>query len=375
MAELALVLIIGLFGPLLAMPKRFAVPVAVGELLAGVLFGASGLKIIDGTSGNLQLLANIGFALVMMVAASHIDVGRFANPKVFKVALRNVVISAGLGLAVGYGIAVLTGTQSLWPLFAVLLTSSSAAVVLPVFQFSPQSPGLQTFLAQVALADLVSVLALPLVAEPARMAQVGAGSLVLLALAAAVYLLLRWLAKSGKWQRLRDFSRERHFGLELRFSLILLLALIWVAQSFTVTILLAGFGLGLAIAANGLPHRLAKQLFAVSEGFFAPIFFVLLGANLDFRAALGSEHLLVLAALLAIGAVTTHLAGLFFGQRLTYALSASAQLGVPAAAASIGVSTGLLNGGQAGALVLAAMLTLVVTALATSSTAKKRANP
>ena len=57
--------------------------------------------------------------------------------------------------------------------------------------------------------------------------------------------------------------------------------------------LLAGFVLGLGVAAVGEPRRLARQLFAVTEGFFGPVFFVWLGTSLDLRA-LGRGPSLVL---------------------------------------------------------------------------------
>ena len=47
--------------------------------------------------------------------------------------------------------------------------------------------------------------------------------------------------------------------------------------------MLAGFAFGLVVAAIGEPRRLAKQLFALTEGFLGPLFFVWLGASLDVR--------------------------------------------------------------------------------------------
>ena len=41
-----------------------------------------------------------------------------------------------------------------------------------------------------------------------------------------------------------------------------------------VSIMLAGFSFGLAVAGVGEPRRLARQLFAVTEGFLGPLFFV-----------------------------------------------------------------------------------------------------
>ena len=56
-----------------------------------------------------------------------------------------------------------------------------------------------------------------------------------------------------------------------------------LAVAVHVSLMLAGFVSGLVVAAVGEPRRVAKQLFAVTEGFFGPLFFVWLGAGLDLR--------------------------------------------------------------------------------------------
>ena len=88
-------------------------------------------------------------------------------------------------------------------------------------------------------------------------------------------------------------SERRKLALELRTSLLVLFALAAVATWSKVSVLLAGFVLGLGVAAVGEPRRLARQLFAVTEGFFSPVFFVWLGTSLDLRA-LGARPVLVL---------------------------------------------------------------------------------
>jgi len=363
MAELALVLLLGLVGPLLALPKRFGVPVALGELLIGVVFGASGLKVIDATSPNLQLLTQIGFALVMMIAASHIDLSRFNDSRFLGKALLGVIVTAALGLGVGLAIAQVTGLSIHWALFTVLLSSSSAAVVLPAFSGIKPSLSLSLFLTQIALADLLSIIALPLAISPGRIVDVTLGAILVAGASVVIWALLRWLDRTGRWKRMRVISAERGFGIELRVSLILLLVLIWLAQSFAVTILISGFGLGLAIAANGVPHRLAKQLFAVSEGLFSPVFFVLLGASIDVSALWSSQQLILLAVVLGFGAILVHLASMVLGMRFSYALASSAQLGVPAAAINIGLAVHAITSGEAAAIMAGAVITLVTTAI------------
>ena len=92
--------------------------------------------------------------------------------------------------------------------------------------------------------------------------------------------------------------------------------------------------------------RLTVQFTGVANGFFVPLFFVLLGAELNLRALLTSPSRILLALGLAVGAVITHLiAARVAGheQYIATGLAASAQLGMPAAAASLGLSAGLLD--------------------------------
>src|SRR5207342_1054261 len=121
----------------------------------------------------------------------------------------------------------------------------------------------------------------------------------------------------------------------------ILFALAGVAVWLHVSIMLAGFAFGLAVAAVGEPRRLARQLFALTEGFLGPVFFVWLGSNLDLRA-LGAEPRLI-----GLGAVLAHVLTRVSGQPLSIGLLASAQLGVPVAAATVGTQLGVLVPGEA----------------------------
>lgn len=69
-----------------------------------------------------------------------------------------------------------------------------------------------------------------------------------------------------------------------------------------VSIMLAGFVMGLGLAAIGNPRRLAKQLFAITEGFFGSIFFIWLGASLDLRLLGAHPGMLLIGVTTASGA-------------------------------------------------------------------------
>lgn len=371
MEWLTLILLVGLAGPLLALPRRFALPVALGELLAGVLLGKSGFGWLPSDQPALQLLAAVGFALVMMLVASHIDVRAVLASRNAMPALGNVLLVSCFGLGVGWVTHALTGAGSI-ALFAVLASSSSAAVALPALAGKTPLRNHAGLIAQITFADLLAIVALPVVQSGARgLLTIFAAALIGI-LAFALFGLLHWANASGRWKRLRKLSRDHHFGMELRLSLILLLGMATLAQNLTISVMLAGVGVGLAIAANGVPRRLAKQLFAVSEGFFAPVFFVLLGASLDVRAALAEPGLVGMALLLGFGAVAAHLSPVLNRLPVRYALVSSAQMGIPAAAVSVGQASGQLNAAQSAAIMLGAVITLVVTALAVAQIPQHR---
>ena len=119
----------------------------------------------------------------------------------------------------------------------------------------------------------------------------------------------------------------------------MLFVLCALATTTHVSIMLAGFALGLVVAGIGTPRRLARQLFGITEGFFGPLFFVWLGASLQVRELGEHPGFIVLGIGLGVGAVLAHCAARVLGLPLTLAVLSGAQLGVPVAAATLGYPT------------------------------------
>lgn len=358
--ELAVVLAVGLAGPLLASPKRVRVPVVVGEIALGVVVGRTGTGWVHADQPVLSFLASAGFALVMLEAGSHVPL----RDPALRVALRRGALLAGfvglLAVPAGFGIAALAGTGH-GLLYAVLLASSSAAFVMPVISdLGLSSVAVTATVVHVAIADTVCIVALPLAEDPARAGRAALGALAVIG--AGVVLVLVLLRSRGTLRKLHAVSKRRNFGLELRLNLIVLFGLAGLAQLVGVTVMLAGFVAGLALAAQGTPRRLARQLFAVTDGFLAPVFFVWLGASLDLRSLVEQPRMIALAVLLVVGTVAVHAAARLLGQPLPLALLAGAQLGVPVAAVTIGGS--LLVPGEGAAILAAALVSVGVAGFA-----------
>jgi Kef-type K+ transport system membrane component KefB len=133
-----------------------------------------------------------------------------------------------------------------------------------------------------------------------------------------------------------------------------------IATAFDTSVLIAGFAAGTIVALAGEPRRLTQQLVGIAEGFFVPFFFVALGARLNFRSLVSSRSDVILALVL-VAIVGCHLA-IAVVMRMPWpaGLLASAQLGLPAAAVSLGLTAGLLTPGQGAAIVASAVATLGV---------------
>ncbi|RNL62153.1 cation:proton antiporter [Nocardioides marmoriginsengisoli] len=358
--ELSVICLVALAGPLLALPRRWYLPVVLGELVAGAVLGRTGFGYLDPSNETFTFLADAGFALVMFVAGTHVPV----RDRALRTSLRSGLLRA---VAVGVAAAVLGVLIAAAfdldhaPLYAVLMASSSAALILPVVDsLGLRGPAVVRLLPQVAIADAACIVALPLVIDPDHAGRAALGALVVIASALVVFAVLGRLESSGVRSRVHRVSEDRSFAVELRVQLTILFALAGLAVALHVSIMLAGFAFGLAVAAIGEPRRLAKQLFAVTEGFLGPVFFIWLGATLQLRDLGEHPHLILLGICLGLGAAAAHLVVRVGRQPVGLSLLASAQLGVPVAAATIGTQLEVLAPGEASALMLGAVVTMGV---------------
>jgi Kef-type K+ transport system membrane component KefB len=364
---LALIVLAGLAGPLLGAGRNAFVPVVIGEILAGVVVGRSGLGAVDPSDPTVQFLSDVGFAMLMFTVGAHIPL---RDPRL-PASLRSGSVAAGAVLL----LAPLAGVAAAWfaatgdaAIYAVILGSgSAAAVVTMIAEARLTGSDALTVIGQVTIADVVTILAIPLVLRPDRVANVALGGALVAAAAAAVYVLAHRIYPRGWVHRLRKQSKQRRWALDLRLSLLVLFTLSWIAEQSGSGVLVAGFGTGLLVAALGGPKRLFTQVRGLADGFFVPLFFVVLGARLQLSALGEHPSILRLTVALVILNVAVHLiaAGLT-RQRVPAALIATAQLGVPAAVVTLGLENKVLTAAQGAAIIIAALASLAIAALGTT---------
>lgn len=369
-AQLSLICLVAILGPALSLNRFARVPVVVGELLVGLVLGATGFRVLHASDPTFGFLAEIGFALVMFIAGSHVPV---RDPALRTGAAKGVARALGVA-AVSVPLAALVAHLFHSPhaaLYAVLLASSSASLVMPALDGVPLTGrSMVAMLPQLALADAASIVALPFAVDPAHVARASVGAAVVLVAAVLVFVVLRYTEAHGYRKRVHRLSEDRGLALELRVSLAILFGLAALAQFTHVSVMLAGFAFGIAVAAIGEPKRLAKQVFALTEGFFGPIFFVWLGASLDLRDLAAHPSAILLGLALGGAALLAHGLLALTRQPLPVALTTAAQLGVPVAAATTGTQLHLLAPGEDTAILLGALVTIAATTLLSGPLAK-----
>lgn len=352
----------GLAGPLFRASKLLSIPVAVGEIFVGIILGKSWLGVLPVDDPTFRLLASIGFVLLMLTAGSHIDYRLITKTVVLRKALLILALNFLCAAALGFGISHIVHFNN-WRLLTIIAFSSSAAFVVPIVALMDSSESLVVLLAQVTIADTVAFLMLPFVTEKTGHVRVALGLVAILAVAFILYLILREVNSRGWIGRMHEASKRNQLALELRISLSLVLLLAALALRLHASTMVAGFSLGIVLAAIGVPRRLARQLFAVSEGLFSPLYFIWLGASIDIRSALHHRDAIILTVLLCLISLLSHLPALIFRAPIENIFLATAQLGIPAAAITLASANGMLDPGTAGAIMLSALGTLVLSSL------------
>jgi Kef-type K+ transport system membrane component KefB len=386
---LALIMTAGLVGPLLAALPKLQLPLVVGEIAAGVLLGRTGLGWIDAGDATTAFLSEVGFAMLMFVVGTRLPLRDPGLRLSVRPAALAVLLTLTFALPAGFALALVGPDRPL--VLAVVVATSSAAVALPILQDGSDGaattssakgnggagqPAAAFATGWITLTDVGTMLAVPLVLATGGLGKVLVGAGLVLLAGAAAFLPLRWLRRTDRVHALRRKSKHRGWALDLRVGLAGLFGLAALATAVGTSVLIAGFTAGAVLAAVGEPRRLAQQLVGVAEGFLVPLFFVTLGARLEFGALLGSDKALLLLVGLVVAATAVHvLVAVVLRRPAAVGLLATAALGVPSAVVSIGLAQGVLDAGQAAAIVSAVLATIAVSAAGGALLTRRHGDP
>jgi Kef-type K+ transport system membrane component KefB/Trk K+ transport system NAD-binding subunit len=367
--------------------RRVRIPTVVGEILAGMIVGQSGLRLV-GHDPALDLLALLGFAYLMFLSGLEVDFGailprpdawkgswqeRLGNP--LSLGVLTFAVTLFLALLAAWGLYRLDAADDPW-LMALILSTTSLGLVVPVLKEREltDKPYGQSLLVSAVIADFATMLLVSVyvvVHTHGLTPEVLVVLLLFVAFGVAYRLALLVQRQFPGFQFLQGVAQATA-QIDMRGAFAVGLAFIALAQHLGVEMILGAFLGGSLISlltgrgSSDLHHRLD----VVGYAFFIPIFFITVGVRFDLASVLESpQTLLLVPGLLIVDYGVKFISALLFRMsyswRETLAAGAllSSRLSLIIAVAAIGLNLGSIDEATNSAIVLVAIFTCTVSPL------------
>jgi Kef-type K+ transport system membrane component KefB len=343
--------------------RRVALPVVVIELLLGILVGPHLLGLVN-PDDFIAFFANLGLGMLFFFAGYEIDFARIRGSPV-----RLAAIGWALSLALAYGIG---GVLALTGVVVSLVFTGSALVTTALGTLIPimgdagvlrERFGAFT-LAAGAVGEFGPILLVTLLLSSSEPATTSLILLLFVVMAVATALIgVRWVHRGwGVIERTFETSGQ----LAVRIWVLVTFALVALAASLGLDLLLGGFAAGIATRValgEREVHWFESKLTAVGYGFFIPFFFVVSGVKFDLAALGELSALAKLPLFLALFLVVRGLPALLLYRkvlerrdRLALALFSATELPLVVAITTLALDEGHMRSSTAAALVGAAIL-------------------
>ncbi|MBV8160119.1 MAG: cation:proton antiporter [Acidimicrobiia bacterium] len=360
-------LVVGLF-------PRVRVPAVVLEIVAGIVVGPHGLKLVKRVDVPIQILALVGLAFLLFLAGLEIDLARLRG-RLLQLSALGFAASIGLGLLAG-AVFQAAGTVRSALFLAITLAATSLGLVVPVLKDAGQ---LETELGQLTIAassvaDFGAVVLLTLFFSGERSTGTAAKVILLVGfavLAAAAGIALSRFNRSMRFGevlvRLQDTTAE----IRVRIAVLLLVAFVAMAERFGLETILGAFiagGVLSLVDRDSTSHpNFRLKLEAIGYGFVVPVFFVTSGLRFDV-GALGTSPWaftrvpLFLLALLVVRGVPAILYRRSVGTRGAVAAGLLQATSLPfiVTATEIGLLLNLIRPVTGAALIAAGLVSVVL---------------
>ena len=348
-------------------PKQFAPPVVVLELVLGIVIGPEVLELAH-SDDFVNFFANLGLGMLFFFAGYEIDFERIKGRPMQLGALGwllSVLIAYGLG-----GLLALAGVVVSFLYTGSAMATTAIGTLIPILRDNGE---LKTrfgtyLLAAGGAGEFGPILLVTLVlstTNPLHEAAILLGFVALaigLAIASVRYAWRGWPALE------RTF--EASSQLAVRVTVVLIFGLVLLAGKLGLDILLGGFVAGMITRLALKGHELTifeSKLTAVGFGFFVPFFFITSGIEFDL-AALGSAEaiaklFLFLGLFLVVRGAPAMLLyrGLLNARdRAALAFYSATELPLVVAITTIAVEQGHMKTSTAAGLVGAAMLSTLI---------------
>ncbi|HCY6353401.1 TPA: monovalent cation:proton antiporter family protein [Staphylococcus aureus] len=353
-------------------------PVVVAEILMGIVIGNSFLNIVERDS-ILNILSTLGFIFLMFLSGLEIDFKAFKKDKRARQGQNDdeSSIPGHLNLALTVFafimiISILLAYVFKWLglvddvlLMVIIISTISLGVVVPTLkEMNIMRTTIGQFILLVAvLADLVTMILLTVYG--AINGQGGSTIWligILVVFTAISYILGVQFKRMSFLQKLMDGTTQ--IGIRAVFALIILL--VALAEGVGAENILGAFLAGVVVSLLNPDEEMVEKFDSFGYGFFIPIFFIMVGVDLNIPSLIKEPKLLIIIPILIVAFIISKLIPVMFIRRwfdmkttIASAFLLTSTLSLVIAAAKISERLNAISAETSGILILSAVITCV----------------
>ncbi|MBC9874302.1 cation:proton antiporter [Macrococcoides bohemicum] len=374
--SLVIVVVCAFLTPILLNRLRINfLPVVVAEILMGIIVGKSLFNWVDRTA-MLNMLSTLGFIFLMFLSGLEIDFKAFKSSSKQKKAKQKEPNPIVISSIIFTGILILSIIAAYlfkWAgiiddvlLMVIIISTISLGVVVPTLK---EMNIMQTTIGQIILlvaviADLATILMLTLYGTlyaegDSPIWLIG----ILIVFTGLFYVTGKNFKKAPFLEKLMAGTTQ--IGIRAVFALIILL--VALAEGVGAENILGAFLAGCVVSLLGPDKDMVNKLDSFGYGFFIPMFFIMVGVDLDIPALFKDPSGLIIIPFLLIAFYLTKVIPIailkkWYDTKTVIASSflLTSTLSLVIASAKIAERLGTIDGATSGTLILAAVITCVI---------------
>lgn len=363
-------------------------PSVIVEIMMGVIIGPFALNFVTGTEASLNFLSSIGFLLLIFLSGLALDIQKIISSfprgrlraidfvsNTFLIAFLIYLSSMLLSVLVVYGLPFFDGLDKMF--MVILLPSVALSIIVPIIKNDGEIDKKlgQVMLLEGAIATIMTILLIAIYSGVYR----NNGFKFELLLFVLIFILFfiaykvgTVLIKVSLFKKLLYKLEHAASQIKIRGSMAVLLLFVVVASAINSEPALGAFFAGTLLSIFFIKNRSALlfKLDGMSYGFFIPVFFIMVGVNLDMNSLKDFDT--------SFGFIVTFFIALYFIQlipsifmlksfgwrrSLSAGMLLSSRMGLAIATAQIGLRLELISPATNAGIVVTAILTSILSPL------------
>lgn len=358
--------------------KVTKVPSVIVEIVMGVLMGPFLLNLIEETP-YMNFLAQTGFLILIFLAGLEIDINKIITSLPRKIRLVDVISNTFILATLIYFGSLLLSVPVAWIIsqyielnilfYTLLLPTVAVSITVPILKADGElnSRFGQVLLMEGAIATVMSIILISVysgVLKNGFEVELLLFSVIFLVFI-ITYFLGKRLLKIRRFQKLLYTLEHAASQIRVRGAIALLMLFVMVAHMINTEYVMGAFFAGtlLSLFINKERSALLFKLDGMSYGFFIPIFFIMVGVNLDLSALSNYQASIPLIIALVFGfyliqVIPSLIMVRVFGIKKSLAggLLNTARMGLTIATAQIGLSLGVISTADNAGIVAASII-------------------